>query len=71
MERQILKPKEIILYQHGIGDSVKILEYLKSRFDITEIGTKCTRMGMYDFDRRKVSSKFVCVFDNDTIFEYR
>jgi glycosyltransferase involved in cell wall biosynthesis len=37
IESQTLKPKEILLYQDGTSDTIKIPERLKPRFNIIEI----------------------------------
>ena len=65
---QTLKPKEVLLYQDGTGDTVSIPEDLKSKFNLIEINPKNIGVwGRFDFAMRKATCKYVCIFDDDTI----
>ena len=68
IENQSLKPKEILLYQDGTGDNIKIPEHLKERFNLIEISP--INKGVWErfnFARKNAKSKYVCIFDDDTI----
>ncbi|MGN1154118.1 MAG: glycosyltransferase family 2 protein [Candidatus Gastranaerophilaceae bacterium] len=68
LERQTLKPKEIILYQDGTSDIVNIPDSIKHCFDFIEIGQE--NKGVWErfrFAQKYAKSKYVCVFDDDTI----
>ena len=68
LEKQTLKPKEILLYQDGTSETIKIPENVKDKFDIIEIGQE--NKGVWErfrFAQRKATSKYVCIFDDDTI----
>jgi glycosyltransferase involved in cell wall biosynthesis len=68
IENQTLKPKEILLYQDGTGDTIKIPENIKHRFNLIEINPKNAGVwARFDFAMRKASCKYVCVFDDDTV----
>lgn len=68
LKKQSLKPKEILLYQDGTGDAIKIPENIKNDFDIIEINPENKGVwARFDFARRKAGCKYVCVFDDDTI----
>jgi glycosyltransferase involved in cell wall biosynthesis len=68
IENQTLKPKEILLYQDGTGDTIKIPDHLKERFSLIEINPHNVGVwGRFDFAMRKASCKYACVFDDDTI----
>ena len=68
VSNQTLKPREILLYQDGTGDTVKIPENLKSRFNLIEINPENVGVwGRFDFAMRMATCKYVCVFDDDTI----
>ncbi len=66
---QTLKPKEILLYQDGIEGNYKIdiSEELKNKFNLVKISDK--NCGVWERFRlaEKAPSKYVCVFDDDTI----
>ena len=65
---QSLKPKQILLYQDGTGDTVKIPEHLKQKFDVIEISPENRGVwARFDFARKNVKTKYVCMFDDDTI----
>lgn len=70
IEKQSLRPKEILLIQDGTADGsvVEIPEHLKSRFD--KIVVKKENCGVWErfrFAREAASYPYVCVFDDDTI----
>lgn len=72
IRNQNLKPKEVILYQDPIATSdsqpVQIPSSVKSCIDTIEIGNK--NKGVWErfrFARDNAQSKYVCVFDDDTI----
>lgn len=68
IKNQTLKPKEILLYQDGTGDTVKIPEDIKKDFDLIEISPE--NKGVWErfrFALNNVNSEFVCLFDDDTI----
>jgi len=68
LENQTLKPKEILLYQDGTSETIKIPENIKNKFDIIEVGTE--NKGVWErfrFAQRVAKSKYVCIFDDDTI----
>ena len=67
IENQTHKPKEILLYQDGTGDTFKISESIKKRFNIIEISP--VNRGVWERFRfaKKASSSYVCIFDDDTI----
>jgi glycosyltransferase involved in cell wall biosynthesis len=68
IENQTLKPREILLYQDGTGDTVKIPEPIRHRFDYIEINPiNAGVWGRFRFARERAVSKYVCVFDDDTI----
>lgn len=69
IQNQTLKPKEILLFQDGIEGNYKIQlsEEFKKKFDIVEVSEKnCGVWERFKF-AQKASSKYVCVFDDDTI----
>jgi hypothetical protein len=69
LERQSLKPKELLLFQDGIADYYKIemLDSLKQKFSKIRIADH--NMGVWErFNlAREADSQYVCVFDDDTI----
>lgn len=70
IEKQSLKPKEVILYQDGTADGVKIEipENIKDKFDKIIISNE--NKGVWERFRvakEHAVSKYVCVFDDDTI----
>jgi hypothetical protein len=68
IENQTLKPKEILLYQDGTGDTVKIPEHLKARFAHIEINpVNAGVWGRFRFAREAAKCEYVCMFDDDTI----
>ncbi len=68
LEKQTLKPKEIILYQDGTSDTIKIPDDIKEKFAIIEIGTENKGVwARFDFAKRKSNCEYVCIFDDDTI----
>jgi hypothetical protein len=68
VENQTLRPREMLLYQDGTGDTVQIPPRLKERFDIVEVSPENTGVwGRFDFAARRASCNYVCVFDDDTI----
>ena len=72
IENQSLKPKEILLYQDGTGDMVKIPEHLKERFNLIEISPENKGVWeRFNFARKSAKSKYVCIFDDDTIPGHR
>lgn len=67
IEEQTLKPKEILLYQDGTSDTIKIPEDSKERFNLIEISSENVGVwGRFKF-AQKAKSQYVCVFDDDTI----
>jgi glycosyltransferase involved in cell wall biosynthesis len=68
IENQTLKPKEILLYQDGTGDTVKIPEHLKTRFSFIEVNPVNVGVwGRFSFALEHTGGMYVCVFDDDTI----
>ncbi|MDR1976749.1 MAG: glycosyltransferase family 2 protein [Campylobacteraceae bacterium] len=68
IKKQTLKPKEILLYQDGTGDTVKIPEHLQKEFDFIEINPQNIGVwGRFKFAMENAKSKYVSVFDDDTI----
>ncbi|MDR1285570.1 MAG: glycosyltransferase [Campylobacteraceae bacterium] len=68
IKNQTLKPKEILLYQDGTGDSIKIPENLKNKFDFIEINPKNIGVwGRFAFAMNMAKNKYICIFDDDTI----
>ena len=68
IEAQTLKPKEILLYQDGTSDTIKIPENLKEKFSYIEISPENKGVWeRFNFARKHAKSKYVCVFDDDTI----
>ena len=68
IESQTLKPKEILLYQDGTGESIKIPENLKDRFDFVEINPDNIGVwGRFAFAMKMAKNQYVCIFDDDTI----
>ena len=68
IENQSLKPKEILLYQDGTGDTVQIPENIKERFNLIEISPENKGVWeRFNFARKNVKSKYVCILDDDTI----
>lgn len=68
LDKQTLKPKEVLLYQDGTGDTVKIPENIKDRFNLIEISEENKGVwARFDFAKRIVQNEYVCVFDDDTI----
>lgn len=68
IESQSLKPKEIILYQDGTGDAVKIPTEIESKLDFIKIGKE--NKGVWErfkFADTYAKSEYVCIFDDDTI----
>lgn len=70
IKNQSLKPKQILLFQDGINgkEKVKIPEKILKQFDLVEISK--TNKGVwarFDFARKNVKTKYVCIFDDDTI----
>jgi len=74
IEKQTVKPREILLFQDGVADGTKIVipNDIKKRFNIVEISK--TNQGVwarFDFARKKATSQYVCIFDDDTIPGHR
>ena len=68
IKNQTLKPKEILLYQDGTGDTIKIPEEIKNEFDLIEISPE--NKGVWERFRialKNAKSEYVCLFDDDTI----
>lgn len=70
IEKQTLKPHKILLFQDGIADGTKVTipKDIQKRFDIVKISK--TNQGVwarFDFARKNTHSKYVCLFDDDTI----
>lgn len=68
IESQNLKPREIILYQDGTGDTIKIPPEIENKLDFIKIGKE--NKGVWErfkFADTYAKSKYVCVFDDDTI----
>ncbi len=70
IENQTLKPREILLFQDGIasGEKITIPADIKKRLNIIEVSK--TNQGVwarFDFARKNAKSKYVCIFDDDTI----
>ena len=70
IENQTLRPKEIILFQDGVNgdEKVEIPEKIKNRFNVVEISKENKGVwARFDFARDAAKSKYVCIFDDDTI----
>lgn len=68
LKQQTLKPKEILLYQDGTSDKVNIPDAIRWQFDHIEISQQNKGVwARFDFAKRNAKSKYVCVFDDDTI----
>ena len=70
LEKQSLKPKEILLIQDGTADGsiVEIPEHLKNRFHKISVREKnCGVWERFRFAREMASCPYVCVFDDDAV----
>lgn len=68
LSKQTLMPKEILLYQDGTSETVKIPDNIKDKFDFIEISPENKGVwARFDFAKRVAKSHYVCVFDDDTI----
>ena len=68
IERQSLKPKEILLYQDGTKEKIEIPNEIKGKFNLIEVSEENKGVwARFDFANRLCKSKYVCVFDDDTI----
>ncbi|UQZ91024.1 hypothetical protein C4J81_18095 [Deltaproteobacteria bacterium Smac51] len=68
LKNQTLKPKEILLYQDGTGDTVKIPEPLYREFDFIKVSPENIGVwGRFKFAEKHANCKYICVFDDDTI----
>ena len=70
LQKQSLKPKEILLFQDGISGSYSInfKKEILEQFDNVKIAPQ--NMGVWErfaYAKDNVKSKYVCVFDDDTI----
>lgn len=70
IKKQTLKPQKILLFQDGIanGEQVKIPDDVKQQIDVVQVSK--TNQGVwarFDFARKNVKTKYVCMFDDDTI----
>lgn len=67
LEKQSVKPKEILLFQDkATGTDISIPNNLT--FDKIEIAkTNIGVWGRFDFARQNAKSRYVCIFDDDTI----
>ena len=72
IKRQSLRPKEILLYQDAVrstGDiAVRIPSDIEASIDVIEIGRE--NKGVWErfrFAEKRAVSKYICVFDDDTI----
>ncbi|WP_086245085.1 glycosyltransferase family 2 protein [Campylobacter devanensis] len=70
IKNQTIKPKEILLFQDGIAQDYRIHfnDDLLKEFDVVKICDQ--NYGVwerFDFARKEVKSKYVCIFDDDTI----
>lgn len=68
IENQSLKPREILLYQDGTGDTITIPDNVRNKLNFIEIGKE--NKGVWErfrFADRKANSEYVCLFDDDTI----
>lgn len=70
VERQSLKPKEIILFQDAIENSVYSItlnEEIKKRFDNVKIASENQGVwGRFEY-ALTANTEYVCIFDDDTI----
>lgn len=67
---QTLQPKEIMLFQDGINENYSITykTELVKKFDKVHICTENQGVWKrFDFARKECSSKYICIFDDDTI----
>lgn len=68
LDKQTLKPKEILLYQDGTGNTIQIPNNVRGKFNIIEISPENKGVwARFDFAKRKANCKYVCIFDDDTI----
>lgn len=70
LQKQSLRPKEILLFQDGISGSYSInfKKEILEKFDNVKIAPQ--NMGVWErfaYAKDNVKSKYVCVFDDDTI----
>ena len=68
IKNQSLKPCEILLYQDGTGDTIKIPDEIKNEFNLIEISPE--NKGVWErfrFAMNNAKSDYVCIFDDDTI----
>lgn len=68
LEKQTLKPKEILLYQDGTSDTIKIPKEVEGKFNFIEISPEnkgCWER--FNFAKKYAKYKYVCVLDDDTI----
>lgn len=69
IEKQSLKPKEIMIFQDPVasGQPISFPEHLRDRFTVVEISKENVGVwGRFQF-AKKAKSKYICVFDDDTI----
>ena len=70
LQKQTLKPKEIILYQDGINGGYKIdfsEEFLKQFASYKKAETNTGVWERFRFAKDTAKSPYICVFDDDTI----
>lgn len=68
VEKQSLKPKEILLYQDGTDEKIEIPNEIRDKFNVIEVSNENKGVwARFDFANRTCKSKYVCVFDDDTI----
>lgn len=70
IKKQTIQPKEILLFQDGIAQdySINFNDDLLKEFDIVKICDQ--NYGVWErfnFARKEAKSKYVCIFDDDTI----
>lgn len=69
IENQTLKPKEILLFQDGTEGyyEIELSEKFKKRFNLISLNKK--NFGVWERFRftQQAKSKYICVFDDDTI----
>ena len=70
IQAQTLRPKEILLFQDGIDEyyAINYKDDFLSQFDKVHICKENQGVWKrFDYARRECSSKYICIFDDDTI----